>query len=106
MAVGLLAGCGDGEGSSGSGYAWGWDILNPFQAKGLSNLQFLVGGLGATVVVPLCAIFLSVILGALVAVAGLSKFRPLQRASRFYVELFLSIPLLVLRLERRMATAH
>jgi len=95
-AVGLLAGCGGG--SSGSGYTWGWYILNPFQAKGLSNLQFLVGGLGATIAVSLCAIFLSVILGALVAVAGLSKIRLLHRASRVYVELFRSIPLLVLLL--------
>lgn len=97
VAVGLLAGCGGGEGSS-SGYTWGWYILNPFQAKGLSNLQFLVGGLGATIAVSLCAIFLSVILGALVAIAGLSKIRLLNRASRVYVELFRSIPLLVLLL--------
>ncbi len=98
VAAGLLAGCGGGEGSSSPGYTWGWYILNPFQAKGLSNLQFLVGGLGATIAVSLCAIFLSVILGALVAVAGLSKFRLLQRSSRVYVELFRSIPLLVLLL--------
>ena len=95
-AVGLLAGCGGGGG--GSSYTWGWYILNPFQAKGLSNLQFLVGGLGATLAVSLCAIVLSVILGALVAIAGLSKVRMLHRASRVYVELFRSIPLLVLLL--------
>ena len=41
---------------------------------------------------------LSVILGALVAIAGLSKVRMLHRASRVYVELFRSIPLLVLLL--------
>lgn len=96
LAVGLLAGCGGA--STGSSYTWGWYILNPWQAKGLSNLQFLIGGLGATLAVSLCAIFLSVILGALVAVAGLSKLTVLRRASRGYVELFRSVPLLVLLL--------
>ncbi len=96
LAVGLLAGCGGA--SNGSSYTWGWYILNPWQAKGLSNLQFLIGGLGATLAVSLCAIFLSVILGAFVAVAGLSKLKLLHRASRVYVELFRSVPLLVLLL--------
>jgi ABC-type amino acid transport system permease subunit len=40
----------------------------------------------------LCAIVLSVILGALVAVAGLSSRKSLNRASRVYVEVFRSIP--------------
>jgi polar amino acid transport system permease protein len=96
LAVGLLAGCGGA--SNGSSYTWGWYIFNPWQAKGLSNLQFLIGGLGATLAVSLCAIFLSVILGACVAVAGLSKLKLLHRASRVYVELFRSVPLLVLLL--------
>ena len=97
LAAGFLSGCG-GSTSNTTSYTWGWYIFNPWQAKGQSNLQFLIGGLSSTLAVSLCAIFLSVILGALVAVAGLSKVRALNRASRVYVELFRSVPLLVLLL--------
>lgn len=68
------------------------------QAKGLSNLQFLIGGLTATLLVSFCAIVLSVILGASVALAGLSRRPALRRVNRVYVELFRAIPLLVLLL--------
>ncbi len=97
LAAVLLAGCGSGA-STGSSYTWGWYIFNPWQAKGLSNLQFLIGGLGSTLAVSLCAIVVSVVLGAFVAVAGLSRIKLLHRASRVYVELFRSVPLLVLLL--------
>jgi polar amino acid transport system permease protein len=46
----------------------------------------------------LCAIVLSVILGAAVALAGLSRRPALRRVNRVYVELFRAIPLLVLLL--------
>lgn len=97
LALCLLAGC---SGSSGGGdsYNWGWYIFNPFQAKGVSNLQFLIGGVWATLWVSLCAICISVILGALVALAGLSRRKSLNRVNRVYVELFRSVPLLVLLL--------
>jgi His/Glu/Gln/Arg/opine family amino acid ABC transporter permease subunit len=102
LALGLLlAGCASSSGSGGGGassYNWGWYIFNPFQAKGLSNLQFLLGGMWWTILVSVCAIVLSIIIGALVAVAGLSTRKPLNRINRVYVELFRSIPLLVLML--------
>ena len=96
----LLAGCASssGGGGSASSYNWGWYIFNPFQAKGLSNLQFLIGGMWWTVLVSVCAIVLSVIVGALVAVADLSKRKSLNRINRVYVEVFRAIPLLVLML--------
>jgi glutamine transport system permease protein len=84
--------------SEGSSYSWGWYVVNPLQDKGLSNLKFLAGGIGATLLVSLCAIALSVILGASVAMAGLSRRKSLNRLSRGYVELFRSVPLLVLLL--------
>ena len=93
----LLAGCSGGSNGN-SEYTWGWYIFNPFQDKGLSNLQFLGAGMAQTIVVSLCAIVLSVVLGAAVAVAGLSKRRWLNRVNRTYVELLRSIPLLVLLL--------
>ena len=97
LALGLLAGCG-GTSGGGDSYNWGWYIFNPLQAKGVSNLQFLIGGIWATLLVSLCAIGLSVVLGAAVAMAGLSRRKYLNRVNRVYVELFRSVPLLVLLL--------
>ncbi len=97
LGLGALAGCGGGA-SQGSGYHWGWYIFDPLQDKGQSNLQFLVGGVWATLSVSLCAIVLSVVLGSLVAFAGLSPRRWLNGINRVYVELFRSVPLLVLLL--------
>ena len=90
----LLTGCA----SNPSAYHWGWYIFNPFQEKGASNIEFLAGGLSATLLVSFCAIFLSVLIGALMALAALSKRQVLQTVSRFYVEIFRAIPLLVLLL--------
>ena len=97
LGLGLLAGCGGGS-SQGAGYNWGWYIFNPLQDKGQSNLQLLIGGVWATLSVSLCAIVLSVFLGALVAFAGLSPRKWLNGINRVYVELFRSVPLLVLLL--------
>jgi polar amino acid transport system permease protein len=79
-------------------YTWGWYIFNPFLDKGASNIEFLAGGLTATLLVSLCAIVLSVLIGALMALAALSKRKVLQTLARLYVEIFRAIPLLVLLL--------
>lgn len=89
-----LTGCA----ANSSSYHWGWYIFNPFQEKGASNIEFLAGGLTATLMVSICAIFLSVVLGALMALAALSKRPQWQAVARFYVEIFRAIPLLVLLL--------
>ena len=94
LPVFLLTGCAANTNS----YTWGWYIFNPFQDKGLSNIEFLTGGLTATLLVSVCAIFLSVVMGALMALAALSKRRSLQAMARVYVEIFRAIPLLVLLL--------
>ena len=97
LALTLLGGCAA-ISSEGSSYTWGWYIFNPLQDKGASNLRFLAGGLMDTVLVSLCAIVVSVGLGLLVAMAGLSSRLWLKRLSRVYVEVFRAIPLLVLLL--------
>ena len=79
-------------------YTWGWYIFNPFLDKGASNIEFLAGGLTATLLVSVCAIVLSVLIGALMALAALSKRKVLQTLARLYVEIFRAIPLLVLLL--------
>ena len=92
LAVLALSGCAKTD------YTWGWYVVNPWHPKGASNLRFLLAGLWATVSISLCAIALSVVLGLLLAVAGMVR-NPLARAiNRGYVEVFRAIPLLVLLL--------
>ena len=79
-------------------YTWCWYIFNPILDKVASNIEFLAGGLTATLLVSLCAIVLSVLIGALMALAALSKRKVLQTLARLYVEIFRAIPLLVLLL--------
>lgn len=86
------------SGCAGSNYTWGWYIVSPFDARGVSNLQFLIGGLWATIAISVVSIVIAIVIGVAVALAGLSKSRYLRHANRIYVEIFRSIPLLVLLL--------
>ncbi len=89
----VLSGC------AGNGnYTWGWYVLDPTRDKGASNLQFLLAGLGLTVMLSACAIALSVVLGAALAAAARSPWAVLRTVSRGYVECFRAVPLLVLLL--------
>ena len=88
----LLAGCGD------SSYNWGWYIFNPFLPRGASNIQFMLAGLGLTISLSILAICVSVVLGVLLALAGLSKNGLLRGLNRVYVECFRAVPMLVLLL--------
>ena len=94
LLVFFLTGCA----ANTNAYTWGWYIFNPFQDKGASNIEFLAGGLTATLLVSICAIVLSVLIGALMALAAMSKRKGLQTLARLYVEIFRAIPLLVLLL--------
>lgn len=83
-------------GCTSSNYNWGWHVVSPFDARGANNIEFLIGGIGFTVAVALSAITISVLLGLFVALPGLSSSRLLRGASRAYVELFRSVPMLVM----------
>jgi glutamine transport system permease protein len=85
----LLSGC------SGS---WGWYVVNPMSKNGLSNLRFLLDGLYYTVLLSVSAILISVIVGLLVALPGLSSKRTFRGFNRTYVELVRAVPILVLLL--------
>ncbi len=61
---------------------------------GWTNLKFLVNGMGATILISLIAASISIVLGLLVALPGLSERRGLRIVNRVYVELVRSIPLL------------
>ena len=89
----LLAGCG-GEQT----YQWGWYVLDPSLPKGAANIRFMLTGLWLTVSLSVSAIALAVVIGVLLALAGLSRSPLLRGASRVYVECFRAVPLLVLLL--------
>ena len=49
----LLGGC-----ASNSSYNWGWYVFNPLLPKGLSNIEFLISGVGMTLALSVTAILL------------------------------------------------
>lgn len=88
----MLTGC------ASSNYTWGWHVVSPFDARGVANLWFLIEGIWATILISVVSIVIAMIVGMVVAIAGMSKYKSLQRANRIYVETFRSVPLLVLLL--------
>jgi polar amino acid transport system permease protein len=88
-----LGGC-----ASNSSYSWGWYVFNPALPKGLSNIEFLISGVGMTLALSVTAILISVMMGLLLAVSLLSPYKALRWSARTYVECFRAIPLLVLLL--------
>jgi len=91
LLIGLfLAGC------QRTDYHWGWYEVSPFTDQGSTHLTFLASGLAMTVKLSLVSIATSVILGLLVALPGISDTPAWRRLNRVYVEIFRSIPVLVM----------
>jgi polar amino acid transport system permease protein len=86
-AVPALAGCGSG---------WGWYVVAPTTAQGRSNLLFLLDGMVWTVALSGSAIVISITLGLLVALPGLSSRPRIVALNRVYVELVRAVPVLVM----------
>ena len=84
----LLAGC------SSSNVTWGWYVIDPRTAGGWSNIQFLLNGFGATILLSVIAAALSMTIGLLVALPGMSSNRWVRLPSRVYIEFVRAIPLL------------
>lgn len=82
-----LAGC------SGS---WGWYVVNPETPAGWTNLKFLMSGAWYTILLSVTATAISVTIGLLVALPGLSSRRLPRAISRTYVELVRAVPMLVM----------
>ena len=83
----LLAGCG----ASGN---WGWYVIDPSTPKGLSNIKFLLSGFWSTIVLSVIAAVLSMSIGLLVALPGMSANRWVRLPPRIYIEFVRAIPLL------------
>ncbi len=83
----LLGGCAD---------SWGWYVVNPATETGRQNLAFLIDGLYYTMALSVTAISISICLGLIVALPGLSARRTPKTINRVFVELVRAIPILVL----------
>ena len=83
----LLGGCADN---------WGWYVVNPATETGRQNLAFLIDGLYYTMALSVTAISISICLGLIVALPGLSVRRTPKTINRVFVELVRAIPILVL----------
>ncbi len=87
FAVLFVAGCS----SSGN---WGWYVIDPSTPQGQSNVRFLIGGFWATIQLSLIAAVMSMTIGLLVALPGMSSNRWVRLPSRVYIEFVRAIPLL------------
>jgi glutamine transport system permease protein len=83
----LLSGC------SGN---WGWYVVDPTTSSGWTNLKFMAFGAYYTILISVTAILISVVVGLLVALPGLSEKRGWRMFNRTYVEIVRSVPILVL----------
>ena len=83
----FLSGCSDN---------WGWYVINPYSKSGWINLKFLMSGYYFTLLLSFTSIFISIAVGLLVALPGLSKNPWLRNFNRVYVEIVRSVPILVL----------
>lgn len=83
----LLAGCS-------SSQTWGWYVIDPTTQAGWTNVKFLISGMWATIQISLIAAVLSIVVGLMVALPGLSEKRGWRLINRVYVEFIRAIPLL------------
>jgi glutamine transport system permease protein len=81
---------------SGCSSDWGWYVIDPTTKSGAINLKFMLSGLYNTVLVSLTAIVISVILGLIIVLPGLSRNRYFRGINRTYVEVVRAVPILVL----------
>ena len=81
---------------SGCSNNWGWYVVDPTTKNGWINLKFMASGAYYTIIMSLTAILISVVVGLLVALPGLSKKRSWRMFNRTYVEIVRAVPILVL----------
>ena len=88
----LLSACRD------TGYTWGWFAVSPTTELGRLNLLFLIKGFIPTISVSLVSLAFSIVLGLIISFLGISKNRILNGINRVWVEVFRSVPVLVMLL--------
>lgn len=75
---------------------WGWYVVDPTTTGGMNNLRFMATGAYYTILLSVTAISISVIVGLLVALPGLSRKKGWRTFNRTYVEVVRAVPILVL----------
>ena len=81
---------------SGCSGNWGWYVVDPSTPSGWNNLKFMATGAYFTIIMSLTAIAISIVVGLLVALPGLSNKRGWRVFNRTYVEIVRAVPILVL----------
>jgi polar amino acid transport system permease protein len=81
---------------SGCSGTWGWYVVDPTTPGGWNNLKFMLTGAYYTILLSVTAISISIVLGLLVALPGLSEKRGWRAFNRTYVEVVRAVPVLVL----------
>ncbi len=82
--------------SCSNNYQWGWYVISPNNKIGLSNIEFLLGGLKFTIMVSLISMVFAIILGLVVSIAGTTKIKFLNIINIGYTEIIRAIPVLVM----------
>jgi len=78
------------------GYNWHWQVLLEAEPGGTGTyLQYLIVGLGWTLVTALAAWVIALAIGALVGTVRTTPYTWLVRTGNLYVEIFRNIPLIV-----------
>jgi polar amino acid transport system permease protein len=77
-------------------YQWGWYEVLPTTPQGAAHLKFLLAGIGLTLSISTISLTASIVVGLLVALPGLARQIWLRAFNRIYVEIFRSIPVLVM----------
>ncbi|NBS27229.1 MAG: hypothetical protein EBS81_13150, partial [Gammaproteobacteria bacterium] len=75
---------------------WGWYVIDPTLDNGMVNLRFLLSGLWHTISLSLTAISISIVVGLVIALPGITSRPLLKGINRVYVEIVRSVPILVL----------
>ncbi|MEW7009273.1 MULTISPECIES: amino acid ABC transporter permease [unclassified Lentilitoribacter] len=88
IAILSLTGCASNSGN------WGWYVIDPTTPNGYTNIKFLLNGFGSTILLSVIAAILSMVIGMVVALPGMSGNRWVRLPSRTYIEFVRAIPLL------------
>lgn len=81
-----------------TGYQWGWFAVSPTTELGRLNLLFLIKGFVPTITISLVSLAASILIGLIISLLGLSPVRILKGINRVWVEMFRSVPVLVMLL--------
>ena len=82
--------------SCSNNYQWGWYVIFPTNKIGISNIEFLLGGLKFTIMVSLISMVFAIILGLIVSLASTTKIKVLNIINIGYTEIIRAIPVLVM----------